>query len=82
MCRSLSRNSLSGISSSLARERTNDSAASTDSRMTSPSWPVTVRRPLPGIRSASMSMRSPPVEVHAGPVTTPISGSFSASSIA
>ena len=81
MCKSLSRNSGSGISSSFARDRTNDSAASTDSRITSPSCPVTVRRPLPGIRSASISMISPPVDVHARPVTTPISGSFSASSI-
>ncbi len=65
-----------------ARERTYEYAASTDSRITSPSWPVTVRRPVPGMRSASISMMSPPVDVHARPVTTPTSGIFSASSTA
>ena len=66
----------------LTRERTNEYAASTDSRITSPSWPVTVSLPVPGMRSASIVMMSPPVDVHASPVTAPTSGSFSASSAA
>ena len=40
------------------------------------------RRPLPGMRSASINIRSPPVVVHASPVTAPTSASFSASSTA
>ena len=35
--------------------------------------------PCPGRRSASIDRRSPPTEVHASPVTTPIWSSFSAS---
>ena len=39
--------------------------------MTSPSWPVIVRLPLPGIAVASMNSTSPPTGVHARPVATP-----------
>ena len=39
--------------------------------MTSPSWPVTVSLPLPGIAAASMNSTSPPTGVHARPVATP-----------
>src|SRR4029453_7816715 len=54
--------------------RTHDSAASADSRITSPSWPVIVSLPEPGIAVASMKRTSPPTGVHASPVATP--GSF------
>ena len=60
--------------------RTYETAAWADSRMTSPSWPVTVVRPLPGMRVASMNMISPPNCVQARPVVTPISGWRSANS--
>ena len=66
----------------LLRDRTYEYAASTDSRITSPSWPVTVSRPVPGILSASISISSPPFGVQARPVTTPTSGSCSVSSAA
>ena len=82
MWRSVAFISASTIRSARARERTYEHAASTDSRMTSPSWPVTVNLPLPGMRSASIVISSPPAAVHARPVTVPISGSISASSVA
>ena len=50
---------------------TSVSAAWALSRMTSPSWPVRVRRPLPGERAASMNRMSPPTGVQASPVATP-----------
>jgi hypothetical protein len=56
------------VEAELARARAHERVrASTLSRITSPSWPVTVRRPLPGMRSASITIRSPPVDVHARP---------------
>ncbi len=39
--------------------------------MTSPSWPVRISRPLPGMRVASMNRMSPPTGVQASPVATP-----------
>ena len=50
-----------------------------DSFITSPSWPVSVRLPPPGIRVASMNSTSPPAGVHARPMATP--GSFVRSAI-
>src|SRR5438093_556108 len=41
--------------------------------MTSPSLPVSVRWPLPGINVASVTRISPPTSVHARPVAMPIS---------
>ena len=54
-------------------------AACADSCMTSPSLPVSVRCPLPGISVASVTRISPPTSVHARPVATPISFVSSAS---
>ena len=51
--------------------RTQDSAARADSFITSPSWPVRIRVPLPGIAEASMKRMSPPVGIQARPVATP-----------
>src|ERR1041384_4951251 len=65
----------------LARARRRLHAACADSFMTSPSWPVSVIWPLPGIRIASMNMMSPPTGVHASPVATPISGARPATSL-
>ena len=48
-----------------------ESAAWADSRITSPSWPVIVSLPLPGIAVASMNRTSPPTGVQARPVATP-----------
>src|SRR3712207_2484157 len=47
--------------------------SSADSRITSPTWPVMVSRPLPGIALASTNSTSPPTGVHARPVATPAS---------
>ncbi len=44
-------------------ERTHESAASADSCITSPSWPVIVSLPLPGYAVASMNRTSPPADV-------------------
>src|SRR5690606_1256484 len=77
-CTSDSRNVSSSIPSDSPRLRTYEYAAFTDSRITSPSRPVMMRRPLPGMRSASMNISSPPAAVHARPVTTPTSGLLSA----
>ena len=52
-------------------ERTKLDAASIDSFITSPSFPVVFIRPLPGSFSASICSRSPPTDVQARPVTTP-----------
>ena len=54
-----------------ARALTSVSAACADSFMTSPSWPVRISLPLPGVRVASMNRMSPPTGVHASPVDTP-----------
>src|SRR5207244_3993368 len=51
--------------SSPACERTHDSAACTDSFMTSPSWPVRVSVRAPRIRVASTNSTSPPAGVQA-----------------
>ena len=51
--------------------RTHDRAARADSFMTSPSWPVRIRLPLPVIADASMNRMSPPVGIQASPVATP-----------
>ncbi len=47
------------------------SAACALSRITSPSWPVRIRLPLPGALAASMNRMSPPTGVQASPVATP-----------
>ena len=52
-----------------ARARTTVRAASMDSFITSPSEPVRVIMPLPGMTCASMVSNSPPTSVHAKPVT-------------
>ena len=54
-----------------ALPRTQESAAWADSRITSPSWPVIVSRPEPGIAVASTKSTSPLTGVHASPVATP-----------
>ena len=59
------------IPSSLACERTQASAACTDSFITSPSCPVSVSVWVPGMRVASTKRMSPPAGVHARPVATP-----------
>src|SRR6266576_4281331 len=74
-------NASSGMPSALARARSRLHAACADSFITSPSWPVSVIWPLPGIRIASMNMMSPPTGVHASPVATPISGARPATSL-
>ena len=65
----------SSISASMpsdcARALTSDSAACALSFITSPSWPVRISLPLPGMRAASMNRMSPPTGVHARPVATP-----------
>ena len=72
-CRSCLANQSSGSSgaSSAAWERTCDSAAWADSRITSPSWPVRISWPEPGIAVASTNRTSPPAGVQASPVATP-----------
>ncbi|MCY1369027.1 hypothetical protein D9M69_560440 [compost metagenome] len=54
-----------------ARLRTTVRAASTDSFITSPSEPVRVITPLPGMIATSMVSRSPPTSVQARPTTCP-----------
>ena len=46
-------------------------AARALSFITSPSWPVRISSPRPGMRVASMNRISPPTGVHASPVATP-----------
>mmetsp|Transcript_60752 Transcript_60752/g.178205 ORF Transcript_60752/g.178205 Transcript_60752/m.178205 type:complete len:364 (-) Transcript_60752:1541-2632(-) len=53
------------------RLRSSESAVFTLSLMTSPSRPVTVRRPLPRVRAASMKRRLPPTEDTERPMATP-----------
>ena len=60
------------------RARTIECAADADSFITSPSCPVRIRLPLPGMWVASICSRSPPTSVQASPVTMPISLSCSA----
>ncbi len=57
--------------SSACRERMNETAAVADSFITSPSWPVSVSFPVPGIAVVSMKRMSPPTGVYARPVDTP-----------
>ena len=57
--------------SSLACAFTRLSAACAHSFMTSPSWPVRMSLPLPGMRADSTNRMSPPTGVHASPVATP-----------
>src|SRR5437667_408342 len=71
----------SGIPSATARARSRLHAAWADSFITSPSCPVRVICPLPGIWIASMNMMSPPTGVHARPVATPTSGLRPATSL-
>ena len=71
-CRgSANQSSGSSGASSPAWPRTHESAACADSRITSPSWPVIVSLPAPGIAVASMNRTSPPTGVQASPVATP-----------
>src|SRR5947209_3216577 len=71
----------SGIPSEPARARSRLHAACADSFITSPSCPVSVICPLPGIWIASMNMMSPPTGVHASAVDTPTSGARPATSL-
>src|SRR2546425_899342 len=80
-CTSVCVNASSGMPSAPARARSRLHAACADSFMTSPSWPVSVICPLPGIWIASMNMMSPPTGVHASPVATPTSGLRPATSL-
>src|SRR5438552_13373048 len=80
-CTSVCVNASSGIPSGPARARSRLHAAWADSFITSPSWPVSVISPLPGIWIASMNMMSPPTGVHASPVATPTSGLRPATSL-
>ena len=57
--------------SSRERALTSDSAACALSFITSPSCPVRMSLPAPGMRAASMNRISPPTGVHASPVATP-----------
>ncbi len=61
-----------------ARLRITVRAASTDSFITSPSDPVRMIWPLPGITADSIVSRSPPTSVHARPTTWPTWFFFSA----
>ena len=62
---------LASMPSAAARFLTRLSAACALSFITSPSWPVRISRPPPGIRVASMNRMSPPTGVQARPVATP-----------
>src|SRR5436190_7150907 len=80
-CTSVSVNVSSGMPSPAARARSRLHAACADSFITSPSWPVRVIWPLPGIWIAATNMMSPPTGVHANPVATPTSGLRPATSL-
>src|SRR5437870_4562021 len=80
-CTSVCVNASSGIPSEPARARSRLQAACADSFITSPSCPVSVICPLPGIWIASMNMMSPPTGVHASAVDTPTSGARPATSL-
>src|SRR6058998_476522 len=80
-CTSVCVNVSSGIPSGPARARSRLHAACADSFITSPSCPVSVIWPLPGIWIASTNMISPPTGVHANPVATPTSGLRPATSL-
>ena len=51
----------------VALDRSQLKAICADSFITSPSCPVSVSSPLPGILLASMNIISPPIPVHASP---------------
>ena len=68
---SLFSNGPASMPSDAARFLTMLSAACALSLMTSPSWPVRISLPLPGMRVASMNRMSPPTGVQASPVATP-----------
>ena len=57
--------------SASARDLTRLNAACALSFITSPSWPVKINRPSPGILVASTNKISPPTGVQAKPVATP-----------
>ena len=59
------------------RDRTYDIAACADSCITSPSLPVMMSLPLPGMTVASVVRISPPISVQARPVTMPTWSSVS-----
>src|SRR5438094_1870133 len=80
-CTSVCVNASSGIPSEPARARSRLHAAWADSFITSPSCPVRVICPFPGIWIASMNMMSPPTGVHASAVDTPTSGARPATSL-
>src|SRR6266704_269552 len=80
-CTSVCVNASSGMPSAAARARSRLHAAWADSFITSPSCPVRVICPFPGIWIASMNMMSPPTGVHASPVATPTSGLRPATSL-
>src|SRR5437660_2951653 len=80
-CTSVCVNASSGMPRAPARARNRLHAACADSFITSPSCPVRVIWPLPGIWIASMNMMSPPTGVHARPVATPTSGVRPATSL-
>src|SRR3989449_4858522 len=80
-CTSVCVNASSGIPRAPARARNRLHAACADSFITSPSCPVKVIWPFPGIWIASMNMISPPTGVHARPVATPTSGLRPATSL-
>ena len=62
------------------RFRTQLMAACADSFITSPSWPVSMKPLLPGMRVASRNRTSPPTGVQARPVATPGTSTRSATS--
>ncbi len=66
------------VFASLDRIRLSDIVA--DSFITSPSWPVRVSLPVPGMNVPSTKRISPPTGVHASPVTMPGTCSFRATS--
>src|SRR2546425_11227862 len=80
-CTSVSVYASCGMPIAAARARSRLHAACADSFITSPSWPVRVICPRPGIWIASTNMMSPPTGVHASPVATPISGARPATSL-
>src|SRR5207247_1279691 len=80
-CTSVSVNASCGMPSAADRARSRLHAACADSFITSPSWPVRVITPFPGIWIASTNMMSPPTGVHASPVATPTSGLRPATSL-
>jgi hypothetical protein len=61
------------------RARTTESAAWIDSCITSPSLPVVMVLPLPGMVTASICRISPPTSVQARPVVMPTRSSSSTS---